>query len=70
MKTGKGLVPGLGSRAQSFGAVVRRGRGGNVVAVSTLLGHASVATTSRYLDHLQLAELRAVVPALPVPAAP
>jgi site-specific recombinase XerD len=40
--------------------------GGNVVAVSKLLGHASVSTTQRYVDHLQLAELRAVVPPLPV----
>jgi site-specific recombinase XerD len=36
-----------------------------VPAVQKLLGHASVATTSRYLDHLELAELRAAVPTLP-----
>lgn len=41
-------------------------RGGNVIAVSKLLGHASIATTQRYLDHLGLAELRAVVPLLPM----
>jgi integrase/recombinase XerC len=40
--------------------------GGNVVAVSKLLGHASIATTQRYLDHLQLSELRRAVPHLPV----
>lgn len=39
--------------------------GGNVVAVSKLLGHASVSTTQRYVDHLALSELRAAVPALP-----
>ncbi len=41
-------------------------QGGNVIAVSKLLGHASIATTQRYLDHLGLAELRAVVPLLPL----
>lgn len=39
--------------------------GGNVVAVSKLLGHASISTTQRYVDHLAVAELRAAVPALP-----
>jgi site-specific recombinase XerD len=44
-------------------------QGGNVVAVSKLLGHSSVQTTQRYVDHLALDELRAVVPLLPqVPA--
>jgi site-specific recombinase XerD len=41
--------------------------GGNVVAVSKLLGHASITTTQRYVDHLAVAELRNAVPALPVP---
>jgi integrase/recombinase XerD len=41
----------------------------DVIAVQKLLGHASVATTQRYLDHLGLAELRAAVPTLPVPKA-
>jgi site-specific recombinase XerD len=40
--------------------------GGNVIAVQKLLGHASVATTERYLDHLALDELRAAVPPLPL----
>jgi site-specific recombinase XerD len=40
--------------------------GGNVIAVQKLLGHASIATTQRYLDHLALGELRAAVPPLPL----
>jgi site-specific recombinase XerD len=40
--------------------------GGNVVAVSKLLGHASIATTQRFLDHLQATELRRGVPHVPV----
>jgi site-specific recombinase XerD len=39
--------------------------GASVVAVSTILGHADVSTTGRYLKHLELAELAASVPALP-----
>jgi len=39
--------------------------GASVVAVSKLLGHSSIATTQRYLDHLELGELRAAVPCLP-----
>ena len=35
--------------------------GGDVVAVSKLLGHSSIVTTQRYVDHLAVAELRAVV---------
>jgi integrase/recombinase XerD len=38
---------------------------GNVVKVAKLLGHASVTTTGRYLDHLALGELRSTVPTLP-----
>lgn len=37
-------------------------RGGNIVGLSKLLGHASVATTQRYADHLELSELRELVP--------
>jgi integrase/recombinase XerD len=40
--------------------------GGNVVAVSKLLGHRSISTTQRYVDHLALRELRAAVPPLPL----
>jgi site-specific recombinase XerD len=40
-------------------------RGGDVVALSKLLGHASIATTQRYVDHLAIAELRAGLPTLP-----
>jgi site-specific recombinase XerD len=39
--------------------------GSNVVAVGKLLGHASIQTTQRYLDHLETAELRRSVPPLP-----
>ncbi len=39
---------------------------GNVVKVSKLLGHASITTTSRYVDHLALGELRSTVPSLPI----
>jgi len=39
--------------------------GGNVVAVAKLLGHSTIATTQRYVDHLATSELRSSVPALP-----
>jgi integrase len=38
---------------------------GNVVAVSKLLGHQSLATTELYTAHLAISELRAAVPPLP-----
>ena len=37
----------------------------NLTAVQKLLGHANLATTSRYLDHLNLADLRAALPSRP-----
>lgn len=37
-------------------------KGGNIVGLARLLGHASVATTQRYADHLELSELRDLVP--------
>jgi site-specific recombinase XerD len=40
--------------------------GANVVAVQKLLGHASIATTQRYVDHLETSELRDAVPDLPL----
>jgi len=40
--------------------------GGNVVAVAHLLGHSSISTTQRYVDHLAVSELRSTVPALPL----
>ena len=39
-------------------------KGGNLVGLAKLLGHASVATTQRYADHLELSELRELVPSL------
>jgi integrase/recombinase XerC len=39
--------------------------GAGVHALKRLLGHSSVATTGRYLDHLSLADLREALPALP-----
>lgn len=53
------------SMRHSFAVRSLRG-GGSVMSVSKLLGHSSVAVTSRYLDHLNLPELRAAIPALPV----
>ena len=40
--------------------------GGNVIAVSKLMGHSTPVMTFRYLDHLATSELRATVPALPL----
>jgi site-specific recombinase XerD len=37
-------------------------RSGNVTAVQKLLGHSSLRTTMRYVDHLQLVELRDALP--------
>ena len=46
---------------------IRALRGGaSVPSVQKLLGHANAATTSWYLDHLELDELRTAVPSLPV----
>jgi integrase/recombinase XerD len=39
--------------------------GGNLMAVSKMLGHQSLATTQRYVDHLELRDLLDAVPALP-----
>lgn len=39
---------------------------GNLKALQVLLGHSSIETTERYLRHLDIEELRAAVPALPV----
>jgi len=39
--------------------------GHDVESVRKLLGHRSLSTTQRYVDHLELGELRAAVPPLP-----
>ncbi len=39
--------------------------GGDIVALRKLLGHASIKTTQRYVDHLGVRELAATLPALP-----
>ena len=41
---------------------------GNVVACAKILGHARVTTTQKYLDHLELRELRESMPDVPVVA--
>lgn len=41
-------------------ACLRHGK--NLMAVSKLLGHSMLATTQRYVDHLELMEMREVVP--------
>jgi site-specific recombinase XerD len=38
---------------------------GNVMVVQKLLGHSSVSTTMRYLDHLELRDLRTNLPEAP-----
>lgn len=40
--------------------------GGNVVALARLMGHASIKTTQRYVDHLATADLRSSIPPLPI----
>src|SRR5450759_3401221 len=54
----KGISPH--ALRHSFAIRVLR-RGANVVAVSKLLGHASIATTQRYVEHVEIAELRGAV---------
>ncbi len=45
---------------------VRNARhGASVETLRWLLGHSSVATTGRYLDHLGMADLRAALTPLP-----
>lgn len=50
---------------------VRAARAGaSVETLRRLLGHSSVATTGKYLDHLELADLRDALPAMPTEATP
>lgn len=50
---------------------VRAARAGaSVETLRRLLGHSSVATTGKYLDHLELADLRDALPAMPTEAPP
>lgn len=60
--TAKSLSPH--SLRHTFGIRSLRA-GGNVVAVSKLLGHASITTTQKYVDHLAVSELRSAIPPLP-----
>ena len=38
--------------------------GAGIMHIRALLGHASIATTQRYVDHIEMDELRGVLPAL------
>jgi site-specific recombinase XerD len=50
---------GISPHALRHTFAIRALRGGaNVVAVSKLLGHASIATTQRYVEHVQIGDLR------------
>jgi integrase/recombinase XerC len=61
----------LSAHALRHGFAIRALRGGaNIAALQKILGHSSISTTSRYLDHLELPELLAAVPALPPEAEP
>jgi site-specific recombinase XerD len=56
---------GISPHALRHTFAIRALRGGaNVVAVSKLLGHASIATTQRYVDHLDSRDLRSQMPRL------
>lgn len=61
--TGKHITPHSFRHSYAMRALRH---GGNLVGVSRLLGHRSVSTTQVYTRHLEMAELRELVPALPV----
>jgi integrase/recombinase XerD len=60
--TGKSVSPH--SLRHSFAIWALR-EGASVKHVQKFLGHSSIETTNRYLEHLELGELRAALPKLP-----
>jgi site-specific recombinase XerD len=60
--TGAGLVRDISPHSLRHTCAVRLLRkGASVVEVQKILGHASIRTTQRYLDHISLEELREVL---------
>jgi site-specific recombinase XerD len=60
--TGAGLTRDISPHSLRHTCAVRLLRkGASVVEVQKILGHASIRTTQRYLDHISLEELREVL---------